>query len=208
MEVAHHHFPFVAIGVGRGGPVCFGGTRTPGDCAQAGEEFARRECLREVIIGAHLKPDDAVRLLTTGREHENRDAAVPSDLAKDLEAVEAGEHDVEENGQPVAGSCGLNAFPPIVHRVEIVSHRSQVIAQEPAKLAVILNHQHPGKVAGVGWGRGRVHAAKVCDDGADAPRLLHRLYNFPGWRSHGFYTGGVFCSRNDGAPVARPDTGR
>jgi len=73
----------------------------PGRPAQqrphTGHQLARAERLGQVVVGAHLKPHHQVQLGVSGGEHEDGDGAVPLDAPAHLEAVEAGEHDVEDH---------------------------------------------------------------------------------------------------------------
>ena len=67
------------------------------DRLHAGDELARRERLRDVVVGADLEPGDTVGLLVARREHENRHRGLRADAAADLEAVDAGQADVEHD---------------------------------------------------------------------------------------------------------------
>ncbi len=62
-----------------------------------GDELARAERLGEVVVGADGQPDDEVGLGVAGGEHQHRHRAVALDLAAHLDAVEAGEHQVEDH---------------------------------------------------------------------------------------------------------------
>ena len=71
--------------------------------------LARAERLRDVVVGAELETDDAVELLALGGEHDERQAGgrgIALEQPRELEAVEAGEHQIEhdEVGQAGAGS--------------------------------------------------------------------------------------------------------
>ena len=61
------------------------------------DELARAERLRQVVVGADGEPDDEIRLGVAGGEHQHGDRAVALDAPAHLEAVEAGEHEVEDD---------------------------------------------------------------------------------------------------------------
>ena len=50
-----------------------------------------------VVVGAELEPGDAVGLLVAGGQHHDRHVRVRADPAADLEAVDAGQADVEHD---------------------------------------------------------------------------------------------------------------
>ena len=72
------------------------------DGAEAGEEFATGEGFWEVIIGAQFEADDTVGFFASCGEHEDGDIACVADAFKDFEAVHSREHEVEEDGVPMA----------------------------------------------------------------------------------------------------------
>ena len=66
------------------------------------DELAHRERLGHVVVGADAEADEHVGLVVAGGEHEDRDRALGLDAAADLEAVDAGQHDVEHDDVGVA----------------------------------------------------------------------------------------------------------
>src|SRR6478609_4104323 len=71
--------------------------RAAEDRLHSGDELARREGLRQVVVGADLETDDTVRLLVTRREHEDRHLRLRANLATDVEAVLPRQADVEQD---------------------------------------------------------------------------------------------------------------
>jgi len=68
--------------------------------AQAQNELPGGKRLDHVIVGAKLQPDDAVHLLAPGREHDDGGGCgfgIALELLADLEAVEPGEHEIEND---------------------------------------------------------------------------------------------------------------
>ena len=60
-------------------------------------ELARRERLRDVIVGTELEADDAICFLAAGGEHDHRQLRARSDPAAQVEAVRPGKHHVEDD---------------------------------------------------------------------------------------------------------------
>ena len=71
--------------------------RAPQHGANAREQLARRERLREVVVGAELEPADAIGLLVARRQHDDGHARPRSDLPAHIEAVHVGQADVEDD---------------------------------------------------------------------------------------------------------------
>jgi hypothetical protein len=63
----------------------------------AGDQLARIERLRDVVVGAHLEADDAVDHGRGRRQHDDRDARVAlAQVARQAQAVLAGHVDVDQ----------------------------------------------------------------------------------------------------------------
>ncbi len=60
------------------------------------EQLAHREGLGDVVVRTDLEPDHLVDLGVLGGQQDDRDRAVRSDLAADVEAALAGHHDVQD----------------------------------------------------------------------------------------------------------------
>ena len=68
------------------------------DGVDARDELARVERLRQVVVGAHLEPDDAVDVLALRGQHDDRDVlARAAHPAADRQAVLARQHEVEHD---------------------------------------------------------------------------------------------------------------
>src|SRR6478752_5637913 len=73
------------------------GARSAEQVAYTHRELPWRERFRQVIVGAQLQPDDAVRLLAACGQHQNRQVRVRPDPAAELETVDPGKHHVEHD---------------------------------------------------------------------------------------------------------------
>ena len=77
----------------------------------------------QIIVRADLEPHDAVGLLAARSQHEHGDIAGLADLLEDLEAIHAGEHQVEDHGLPRLARGALDALRAGVNGGDIVAER-------------------------------------------------------------------------------------
>ena len=63
----------------------------------AGQQLARIEGFRQIVVGPHFQSDDAVDLVALGGEHDNRHGGFLADLAADVDAVHPRQHEVEQD---------------------------------------------------------------------------------------------------------------
>ena len=112
----------------------------------ARDELARIERLRQVVVGAHLEPDDAVDFLALRGEHDDRHrfarAAKPP---AHREAVLAGQHQIEHD------QMRRIALQLLVEIARVGKHRNlksllgQVARQEVAQPHVIVDDEDLGR---------------------------------------------------------------
>jgi hypothetical protein len=144
-EVAHHHLGFRGV-VGGGG--CRGGAVASGDGAQSGEQFAGRGGFGEVIVSPDFEADDAIGFIAAGGEHEDGDVGVPADLLERFEAVEAGEHDIEDHGVPGFAGGGGDAGGAVMDGFHLVAHGAEVIGEQAAEFTVVIDQEDAGQGVG------------------------------------------------------------
>ena len=66
--------------------------------ADAGVQLAQPDGLRQVVVRARLEPDDDVHLRRTGGQHDEHAAGLDApELSADLDAVEIGKPEVEQD---------------------------------------------------------------------------------------------------------------
>ena len=63
----------------------------------ARHQFAHGERLGQIIICAHFETHDAIYLIIAGGEHQNRCGHLLAQDARHFEAIQFGEHDVEQD---------------------------------------------------------------------------------------------------------------
>ena len=78
--------------------------------ADAGRQLLGCERLGEVVVGAGLEPGDHVVGVGPGRHHDDRHVARSADRPAHLEAVDAGQHDVDEHDVGRLAAEGLERF--------------------------------------------------------------------------------------------------
>ena len=119
-------------------------TRAAQNRADARQQFARRERLREVVVGAHLETEDAVGFFVARREHQNRRAllAVRAQIAAQLDAVLTRQHQVEHDQVDVGA---------IEQRAHLAAVRGdagadavllEIAFQQIADVAIVVYHQY------------------------------------------------------------------
>ena len=67
------------------------------DGADAGNHLARAERLGNVIVAAEFEADDAVDLVGTGGQEQDRDVGLPAQTAADVETADIGQADIEDD---------------------------------------------------------------------------------------------------------------
>ena len=111
VDCAAAHRQLMAVGSISISPTLMGlGGSGPLEAAQhgldAGNQFARAEGLGDVVVGAEFEAEDAVGFAALGGEKDDRHGGKPGGLANgaaDIEAVFAGNHDVEHEERGRAG---------------------------------------------------------------------------------------------------------
>jgi hypothetical protein len=110
--------------------------------AYAGEQLARVEGLRDVVVGAYLEPDDAGVVVAAGGEHDHRHVARRTQRAAHLEAVDPGQHHVEQDRveAPLFGPREAELARGHVHDLGVVL--SEVLGEELRQIEVVVDEEH------------------------------------------------------------------
>ena len=133
-----HHKLFIGAGFR-----ILGTHRSTSDRTQSRQQFSSGEGLGQVIIGPHFQANDAVGFIASGREHQHRHIHFGPDTLEDLEAIQTGQHEIEENRMPRLCNCPFHSFWTGMDRLDGIAHGSQIIADETAEFPIIINDQDP-----------------------------------------------------------------
>ena len=77
---------------------CSAADTAPQDRAQAREQLARLEGLRQVVVRAEFEADDAVDGIAAPGQHEHRRVGGRAQLPAQIEPVHVGQHQIEHDG--------------------------------------------------------------------------------------------------------------
>jgi hypothetical protein len=126
-------------------------TKTPGPPEQGADpraELADRERLRHVVVGAQVQPDDAVRLLAAGGQHQDRDFdPVGPQLPADVVPARPRQHQIENQEVrallPDQAQAGL-AVPGGQH---LVGLEPEAVRQRAQQGRLVFDDEDPAHVA-------------------------------------------------------------
>ena len=110
-----------------------GASKPPDPGPDPGDQLLGLERLDDVVVGAGLEPDDDVDGVALGGQHHDRDAGLGADLLADVDAVLAGQHQVEQH----------QVGPVVAERLE----RLVTAGDHPALEALLAEHdrEHLGQ---------------------------------------------------------------
>ena len=117
----------------------------PQQRGDARHQLTHAERLGEVVVGAALEAEDLVGLGVARRQHQDRRAAVHgagADRPADGDAVEIGQHQVEQNQIEALGVGARQGVPAVVDLLDRVAAERQVEPQQFADGRVVLDDQH------------------------------------------------------------------
>ena len=96
----------------------------------------------EVVVCARLEAGDPVAGVGARGEHDDRNAAALTHFAEHFEAVEPGQHAVEQHEIVALFQGACEPAPAVVLDVEADAMRLEEIAHQPAQLMVVVDEQH------------------------------------------------------------------
>jgi hypothetical protein len=136
-------------------------------------QLSRRAGLGDVVIRSQLQADDPVDVVALGREHENRDAALPADAPERLDAAQARQHDVQDHDRIASRQRFRGAAVSIVDSGRLEALLLEILAEHLAQLDVVINQEHSRH-------RSRIHyyVAMIPLVSRLAPRFGPPLHNF------------------------------
>ena len=116
---------------------------TAGEGVDTGEQLAYRERFGQIVVGTRGEAGDLVILRATGREHQNwQERARLPQTSADLDAVEIGQHEIEEHKVECLSGPALDRGLPQLFGDHIVVRGRQEVGQPFAKRRFILDDQY------------------------------------------------------------------
>ena len=110
--------------------------------ADAGQQFARIERLRYIVVCAKFQADDPVGFLPHRGQHHDRHIGLAAEPAGKVQPAFTGQHQIEHDQVVVAVGEGAPSLPGVAHRgdphaVLLFQETRQQIADFP----VVVHHQ-------------------------------------------------------------------
>ena len=112
--------------------------------AHARHELPRGEGLDDVVIRARVQADDLVGVAGARGEEDDRDAALLTQSAADLDPVHAGQHHVEHHEVRLAGTGRGERRLTVAGGRDPMALAHQVEAQQVADLGVVVDDEDMG----------------------------------------------------------------
>ena len=96
-----------------------------------------------------------IRLIAARGQHDDRHIARAADALQHLEAVEARQHDIEDDSVPRLGHRHFHARRAGVRDRNCVAERREVVSDQDAECAVVVNDEDARSGGGLdgGWRR-------------------------------------------------------
>jgi hypothetical protein len=105
--------------------------------------FGRRERLDHVVIGPQLEAGDPLGLLSPRGDEDDRYPRLSADASDHLEAVELGEHDVDERDVDPAATQQRQRVQAITGLQHLVALLLQIQAEKAPKRMLVIDDQYP-----------------------------------------------------------------
>ena len=111
----------------------------------AGDEFAVAERLGEVVVGPHGQSDEPVDLVAASSQDQDVAVGKGADLAAHLDAVEAGQPEVEHDDVGVLGPGLVEGLGAGVGLADLVARAGEVGRDDGGECAFVIDDQHLGR---------------------------------------------------------------
>ena len=110
------------------------------ESSQPREQLFEGEWLGEIVVRAAIQHADAIADRMTGADDQDRrvDALIPH-LPADLEAVQARQHQVEDDGVVLDGDGLIDSRGTVLGEIDDVVILAESFQQEPADRRVVFN---------------------------------------------------------------------
>src|SRR5262249_7008677 len=91
----------------------------PQDGADPGQQLLELEGFRQIVVGAGLQPLDPLVNVAARRQHDDRDVAGLPDPSADVEAVQSGQVQVEEDKVGPAAGDGCDRLRAVARQLDL-----------------------------------------------------------------------------------------
>ena len=139
------------VGAGERGPVA-GRPGAAEHGLDAGDQLLEAERLDEVVVAPGEAPHGVLGAVAGGEEDDGGAPVLLAPAAADLEAVEVGQHDVEDDEVGVDLGDGGHGVPARGHGVDVEAGVAQRRFQHAAEVVLVVDQQEPFAAHGARMG--------------------------------------------------------
>ena len=108
-------------------------------------QFPRAERLGHVVVRAGLEADQAVGLVAQGGQHHDRDRPAGAQPAAHLQAVHAGQHQVEDDQVGRLLGDPAQRLVPVVHALDRMAVADEVPADDVGDGGIVVHDEDPSR---------------------------------------------------------------
>ena len=122
-----------------------GALRATHQRGRARHQLAHAERLRQVVVGAAVEAHHLVGFFAPRGQHQDWRVAirpVPANRAGDGDAVDARQHQIQNDEVEAFLACNHHRFLAVGHRHALISFDAQVQAHEVADVLLVFDDQH------------------------------------------------------------------
>ncbi len=116
--------------------------------ADSRDQLTRRKGFRHIVICAEFKPDDPVRGIASGCQHNDRNMRVLADLGKHFSSFHAGHHDIENDEIKIFLRQLQQPILTVIGRGGRKTFQLKVIGEKGNEIGVVVNNKNLGST---GW---------------------------------------------------------
>src|SRR5579859_2914421 len=115
---------------------------TPQDGAHAAHQLARAKGFDDIIIRANVQPRNAVVLVSTRGEHQNRGFRPGPDATAHLKAIQRGQHNIEYDQVGMLAGVQSQAVRAIFRHHYFIARIFQIQVQQMNNTVFVFNNQY------------------------------------------------------------------
>jgi hypothetical protein len=120
--------------------------RPPEQRVHPGRQLPRGERLGHVVVRAHPQPDQHIGFGVARGQHQHRDRPVGLDPPAHLQAVEAGQHDVEDHQVGSVGPRGRDRRRAVVRDLDGEPLGPQPRGHRAGDRRLVVHHEHAARL--------------------------------------------------------------